>query len=165
MAATCALNAPWRPTGATRAKCSAPPAWTARRSGDHRPSHLPSRQSRTSRRTTNAPPFDIRKVSTGQPGQAWLQKFCSNCYSSFTPPLGERSSIQAKERGLGHRRWLIMTSLFWNGSAFVPRDRASAKREAVVLRLEASLASPDANPSPRRRGASYLRRNGFHSAH
>ena len=35
------------------------------------------------------------------------------------------------------------------------------KKEAVVLRLETALMAPDATPSPKYRGISYLRQNGF----
>ena len=54
-----------------------------------------------------------------------------------------------------------MTSLYWNGSAFAPVNKASAKKEAVVLRLESAFMAADATPSLKYRGISYLRQNGF----
>ena len=77
-----------------------------------------------------------------------------------------RSAARSKPRngGLGQRQGAGMTSLFWNGSTFVPQNRQVAIREAVVLRLERALASPDASHSQEYHGAQYLRRNGFSSA-
>ena len=50
-----------------------------------------------------------------------------------------------------------MTSLYYNGAAFV-RCREAAKTEALVQRLEASLAVPPvARPLFVYRGASYAR--------
>ena len=54
-----------------------------------------------------------------------------------------------------------MTSLYWNGLAFAPVNKTAAKKEAVVLRLETALMAPDATPSMKYRGISYLRQNGF----
>ena len=65
------------------------------------------------------------------------------------------------ERGLGLCRSFVMTSLYWNGVAFAPVNKIAAKKEAVVLRLETALMAPDASPSPKYRGISYLRQNGF----
>ena len=72
-----------------------------------------------------------------------------------------RSSIQAMERGLGLCRSCVMTSLYWNGLAFAPVNKTAAKKEAVVLRLETAFVAPDATPSLKYRGISYLRQNGF----
>ena len=50
-----------------------------------------------------------------------------------------------------------MTSLYYNGSAFV-RCREAAKTEALLLRLEDSLAQPAATRPPLKyRGVSYAR--------
>ncbi len=65
------------------------------------------------------------------------------------------------ERGLGLCRSCVMTSLYWNGLAFAPVNKSAAKKEAVVLRLETALIAPDATPSLKYRGISYLRQNGF----
>ena len=54
-----------------------------------------------------------------------------------------------------------MTSLYWNGSAFVPINKAAAKKEAVVQRLETAFMAPDATHSLKYRGIVYLRQNGF----
>ena len=54
-----------------------------------------------------------------------------------------------------------MTSLYWNGSAFAPVNKAAAKKEAVVLRLETAFMAAYAIPSLKCRGISYLRQNGF----
>ena len=54
-----------------------------------------------------------------------------------------------------------MTSLYWNGLAFAPVNTTAAKKGAVVLRLDTALMAPDATPSPKYRGISYLRQNGF----
>ena len=77
-----------------------------------------------------------------------------------------RSAARSKPRngGLGQRQGAGMTSLFWNGSTFVSQNQQETVREAVVLRLERALASPDAIHSRDYRGAQYLRRNGFSSA-
>ena len=65
------------------------------------------------------------------------------------------------ELGLGLCRSCVMTSLYWNGLAFAPINKTAAKKEAVVLRLETALMAPDATPSPKYRGISYQRQNGF----
>lgn len=54
-----------------------------------------------------------------------------------------------------------MTSLYWNGSAFAPVNKAKAQREAAALRLESAFMAADAIPSDRYRGIRYLRQNGF----
>ena len=54
-----------------------------------------------------------------------------------------------------------MTSLYWNGLAFAQVNKIAAKKEAVVLHLETALMAPDATPSLKYRGISYLRQNGF----
>ncbi len=54
-----------------------------------------------------------------------------------------------------------MTSLYWNGSAFAPVNKADAKREASVLRLETAFTAADAIHSEKYRGLNYLRKNGF----
>ena len=56
-----------------------------------------------------------------------------------------------------------MTSLYWNGSAFAPVNKAAAKKEAVVLLLETAFKAADATPSLRYRGISCLRQNVFAS--
>ena len=40
-------------------------------------------------------------------------------------------------------------------------EKECCKKEAVVLRLETALMAPDATPSLKYRGISYLRQNGF----
>ena len=55
----------------------------------------------------------------------------------------------------------VMTSLYWNGSAFAPVNKTAAQKEAVVLRLETAFKAADATPSLRYRGIRYLRQNGF----
>ena len=57
-----------------------------------------------------------------------------------------------------------MTSLYWNGSAFAPVNKAAAERKAVVLRLETAFNAADATSSPKYRGIRYLRQNGFAAA-
>ncbi len=54
-----------------------------------------------------------------------------------------------------------MTSLYWNGLGVAPINTTAATKEAVVLRLEKALMAPDATPSPKYRGISFLRQNGF----
>ena len=49
----------------------------------------------------------------------------------------------------------------WNGFAFVPEHNETAKREALIRRLEKALAAPDGQHSVKYRGTAYLRRNGF----
>jgi len=54
-----------------------------------------------------------------------------------------------------------MTTLYWNGSAFAPVNKAAAKTVSVVLRLETAFMAADATPSLKYRGIKYLRQNGF----
>jgi hypothetical protein len=54
-----------------------------------------------------------------------------------------------------------MTTLYWNGSAFAPMNKTAAKKEAALLRLEATFMGADAIPSQQHRGLMYLRQNGF----
>ena len=51
--------------------------------------------------------------------------------------------------------------MYWNGSAFAPTNKAAAKKDAVVLRLETAFKAADATPSLKYRGIKYLRQNGF----
>ena len=54
-----------------------------------------------------------------------------------------------------------MTTLYWNGSAFAPANKAAATIVSVVLRLETAFMAADATPSLKYRGIKYLRQNGF----
>ena len=54
-----------------------------------------------------------------------------------------------------------MNSLYWNGSAFAPVNKTTAKKEAALLRLESAFIGADAIPLQKHRVLMYLRQNGF----
>ena len=98
---------------------------------------------------------DIAQQSLGE-----LQSLCSYRYKSFTLLLRGAARSKPWNGGLGSAG-ALMTSLYWNGSAFSPVNKSAAKKEAVVLRLETAFMAADATPSLKSRGISYLRKNGF----
>ena len=64
------------------------------------------------------------------------------------------------ERGLGLCKGfddIVVLERF----GILPVNKAAAKKEAVVLRLETAFMATDATPSLKSRGISYLRKNGF----
>ena len=99
-------------------------------------------------------------VDIAQQSLAELQSPCSYRYKSFTSLLRGAARSKPWNGGLGSAR-ALMTSLYWNGSAFSPVNKAAAKKEAVILRLETAFMATDATPSLKSRGISYLRKNGF----
>ena len=92
--------------------------------------------------------------------QAEIQRICSHRYQAFTSLLRGAARSKPWNGGLGSAG-AVMTSLYWNGSAFAPVNKTAAKKEAVVLRLETAFKAADATPSLRYRGIRYLRQNGF----
>ena len=99
-------------------------------------------------------------VDVAKSPPAELQEACSHRYQAFTSLLRGAARSKPWNGGLGFA-WAVMTSLYWNGSAFAPVNKTAAKKEAVVLRLETAFKSADATPSLKYRGISYLRQNGF----
>ena len=97
-------------------------------------------------------------VAQRRPGE--LSNKCSVHYQAFTSlPRGAARS-KPWNGGLGSVG-VVMTTLYWNGSAFAPTNKAAAKKDAVVLRLETAFKAADATPSLKYRGIKYLRQNGF----
>ena len=92
--------------------------------------------------------------------QAAIQRTCSHRYSTFTSLLRGAARSKPWNGGLGSAG-AVMTSLYWNGSAFALVNKTAAKKEAVVLRLETAFKAADATPSLKYRGIRYLRQNGF----
>ena len=92
--------------------------------------------------------------------KAEIQRRCSHHYQTFTSLLRGAARSKPWNGGLGSAG-AVMTSLYWNGSAFAPVNKRAAKKEAVVLRLETAFKAADATPSLRYRGIRYLRQNGF----
>ena len=91
---------------------------------------------------------------------AGIQRICSYRYQAFTSLLRGVARFKPWNGGLGSAG-AVMTSLYWNGSAFAPVNRTAAKKEAALLRLEAAFMGADAIPSHKHRGLMYLRQNGF----
>ena len=85
---------------------------------------------------------------------------CSVRYQAFTSPLRGAARSKPWNGGLGSVG-VVMTSLYWNGSAFAPMNKTAVKKDAVVLRLETAFKAADAIPSLKYRGIKYLRQNGF----
>ena len=85
---------------------------------------------------------------------------CSESYRTFTSL--QRGAAQSKPWNGGlDFAGAVMTTLYWNGSAFAPVNKTAAKKEAALLRLEAAFMGADAIPSQKHRGLMYLRQNGF----
>ena len=92
--------------------------------------------------------------------QAEIQITCTHRYQAFTSLLRGAARSKPWNGGLGSAG-AVMTSLYWNGSAFAPVNKTAAKKEVLVLRLETAFKAADATPSLRYRGIRYLRQNGF----
>ena len=89
-----------------------------------------------------------------------LLNTCSYRYQTFTSLLWGAAQSKPWNGGLGSAG-AVMTTLYWNGSAFAPVNRTAAKKEAALLRLEAAFLGADAISSHKHRGLMYLRQNGF----
>ncbi len=89
-----------------------------------------------------------------------LGSLCSYRYQAFTSLLRGAARSKPWNGGLGSAG-AVMTSLYWNGSAFAPVNKTAAIKKAVVLRLETAFKAADATPSLKYRGIRYLRQNGF----
>ena len=107
------------------------------------------------------PAIDVDSlVDIARRPSAEIQRICSHHYQTFTSLLRGAARSKPWNGGLGSAG-AVMTSLYWNGSAFVPINKAAAKKEAVVQRLETAFMAPDATHSLKYRGIVYLRQNGF----
>ena len=85
---------------------------------------------------------------------------CNYHYKAFTSCLRGAALSTPWNGGLGSAG-AVMTTLYWNGSAFAPVNKTAAKKEADLLRLEAAFMGADGHPSQKHRGLMYLRQNGF----
>ena len=97
-------------------------------------------------------------VAQRPPGD--ISSTCSDRYQTFTSLLWGAAQSKPWNGGLGSAG-AVMTTLYWNGSAFAPMNKTAAKKEAALLRLEAAFMGADAIPSHKHRGLMYLRQNGF----
>ena len=99
-------------------------------------------------------------VGVAQRPQGDISSTCSDRYQAFTSLLWGAAQSKPWNGGLGSEG-AVMTTLYWNGSAFAPMNKIAAKKEAALLRLEAAFMGADAIPSQKHRGLMYLRQNGF----
>ena len=83
--------------------------------------------------------------------QAEIQRTCSHRYQAFTSLLRGAARSKPWNGGLGSAG-AVMTSLYWNGSAFAQVNRTAAEKQAALLRLEAAFMGVDAIPSHKHRG-------------
>ena len=120
---------------------------------------LISADSAVNRLTTTGADVDFL-VNVAKRSLPELENLCSYSYQAFTSLLRGAARSKPWNGGLGSAG-AVMTSLYWNGSAFVPINKAAAKKEAVVQRLETAFMAPDATHSLKYRGIVYLRQNGF----
>ena len=112
-------------------------------------------------RTYRWPGIDVESlVDVAQSPLAGLEGTCSHRYKAFTSLLRGAARSKPWNGGLGSAG-AVMTSLYWNGSAFAPVNKAAAKQEVALLRLESAFMGDDAIPSQKHRGLMYLRQNGF----
>ncbi len=85
---------------------------------------------------------------------------CSYCYQAFTS-LFEAQLDPSHGTGAWALQELCDDFFVLERFSICTSKQDRCKKEAVVLRLETAFMAPDATPSLKYRGISYLRQNGF----